>query len=143
MLYKIAGLPVVDPFRTARQDFERQYGLRSDDALGLTVVETEADIRVGLDLPGVSEEDVDITVNDGHLLIKGERKASAPENSKLLFSNQSFGEFQRTLRLHDSLDPDSIEAVMDNGVLTITIARRPELQPRKVSVRPAGSSDNS
>ncbi|MEZ6133187.1 MAG: Hsp20/alpha crystallin family protein [Planctomycetaceae bacterium] len=143
MHHKVAALPVVDPFRTARQDFERLYGLRSDDAMGLRVVESEAEIHVSLDLPGLSEDDVQVTVDDGHLLIKGERKKSVPESAQMLFSNQSFGEFQRTLQFHDSLDPESVQAVMENGVLTITIARRPELQPRRINVRAAKRPVNS
>lgn len=137
MHYQVAALPVVDPFRTARQDFERRYGLHSDGAFGLRVTETDHEISVSLDLPGMTEQDVEITVNDGHLVIRGERRSHAPENAKLLFSNQSFGEFQRTLGFHDSLDPDSIQAVMENGVLTITMSRRPELQPRRIEIRPA------
>lgn len=139
MHYQVAAHPVVDPFRTARQDFERRYGLHSDGALGLRVTETDSEIRVSLDLPGMTEQDVDITVNEGHLIIRGERRSNLPEGAKLLFSNQSFGEFQRTLGFHDSLDPDSIQAVMENGVLTITMTRRPELQPRRIEIRPAGS----
>lgn len=139
MHYQVAALPVVDPFRTARQDFERRYGLHSDGAFGLRVAETDREISVSLDLPGMTEQDVEITVNDGHLVIRGERRSNAPENAKLLFSNQSFGEFQRTLGFHDSLDPDSVQAVMENGVLTITMSRRPELQPRRIEIRPADS----
>lgn len=132
-------LPVADPFRGVRQEFERRMGVRGVDHSGFHVTETESEVCVSLDLPGVSEDAVDISVEKGILTIQAERKATVPPNAKVLFSNTPQGTTEKTLRLDDSIDPDSIDAVMDNGVLSITMSRKPELQPRKVTVRPAAS----
>ena len=139
MRYIVPAFPVMDPFSAVRRDFEHRMGVRTDSAAGLNVTETDSEVRVSLDLPGVSVDDVELTVQDGCLSISGERKPSTPDGSELLFSNRTFGPFQRTLKLHDSIDPNSVDAVMEDGVLTITMTRRPELQPRRVSVRPSGA----
>ena len=137
-------LSLLDPFRPIRREFERQVGLSSTGpGVNLTISESDEDIRVMMDVPGVSDSDISITVHDGHLIIEGERSSATPDGAKTLFNNRQFGKFRRTLKLDDSVDPDNIDAVSDNGVLTISLTRRPEIQPRKVTVRSAGDANQS
>jgi len=114
-------------------------GLTANPSTGLTVAETETDVVVTIDLPGMSERDLEITVEDGILLVKGERTSTVPEGAKMLFSNRAAGEFERTLKIHDSIDPSSVDAVMEDGVLTIRMTRRPELKARKINIKPASA----
>ena len=137
MRCNVNGYPVSDPFQVIRREFEKRMGLPTGRSEGLRVVEIDSQIQVILDLPGVSENDVEITVHDGVLNISAERKNHLPEQAKVLITDEPYGNIQRTLKLHDAIDPDSLDAVLESGVLTVTMSRRPELQPRRVAVRPA------
>ncbi|MEQ9406750.1 MAG: Hsp20/alpha crystallin family protein [Fuerstiella sp.] len=137
MSYTVRGFR--DPFAAARTEFERNLGVQTDSRFAqLTVAQDAGGIVVRLDVPGMSSEDISVVVEDGVLEISGERKCVVPEGGQQIFSNRHTGQFRRVLNLHESLDPDSIDAVLADGVLALRVARRPELQPRKISVKPAG-----
>ena len=96
----------------------------------------EDDDRVVLELevPGVSQADLDIQVEAGVLTVAAKRVA--PEWSGTLKHNEHrHGDFIRRVRIDESLDPTSVEADLQNGVLTLAIKRRVEAQPVKVAVR--------
>ena len=96
----------------------------------------EDDDRVVLELevPGISHDDLDIQVDAGVLTVAAKRVA--PERSGTLKHNEHrHGEFLRRMRLDESLDPTSVEADLQNGILTLAIKRRVEAQPVKVAVR--------
>lgn len=137
MPYDIFSQPVTDQLRAVRREFERQMNGRNENQTGLTIAETEDSVLVSLDLPGVPEDAVEVTVHDGVLTVSGERKLRTPDGAKIVSSTQHSGEFSKSLRLDDSIDPETVDAVMEHGMLTITMSRRPELQPRKVTVRSA------
>ena len=127
---------VVDPYRAVRRDFERKMGLAaSGPVVDLTISESDSGYTVSIDVPGVADDAVTVTVHDGNLVIEGERKSTVDENAKTVFNNRVFGKFRRVLKMDDSIDPESIDAVLENGVLTIQLQRRPEVQPRKISIR--------
>lgn len=129
---------VPDTYRSIRRDFERQMGLRSSGpAAELTISESDARVSVHLDVPGVSEDALSVTVHDGHLVIEGERSSAATDGSATVFCNRVFGKFRRVLKLDEAIDPDSVDAVLENGVLAISLSRRPEVQPKKITVRSA------
>lgn len=87
------------------------------------------------DIPGVDPKDIEITMEKGILSIKGERKAEATEqNGKLTRIERSHGLFYRRFALPDSADAEGIKAVGKNGVLEITIPKRPETAPRRINV---------
>ena len=91
---------------------------------------------VELDAPGVRQEDLGITFEKGNLTIALERRA--PEfDGKLWHSERGFGKVTRTVTLPDTVDPDTIEATLVDGVLRLTIGKRPELQPKKIEVKTA------
>ncbi len=126
-----------EPLDAVRREFERNLGLSSDPFAQLSVVEAQDGVTVCIDLPGLSRDDISVTIDNGELTIAGDRKSEMPEDAKAVFSNQVFGEFQRTLKLHESIDPASVDAVLKNGVLTLKLSKRPELQPRKIDIRAA------
>ncbi|GAB4277781.1 MAG: Hsp20/alpha crystallin family protein [Coriobacteriia bacterium] len=93
---------------------------------------TGDDMVVYAEVPGIDPEDIDLEVTDGLLTIKGERKAETEkEEEGWLIKERSYGSFQRTLSLPEGVDPDSITADYDNGVLEIHIPKAAEaLKPK-------------
>jgi len=90
----------------------------------LDVRETDREFRISVELPGVSEEDVEVDVNDDLLTIRAEKREEREvERADQHVTERMFGVFQRTLRLPISADPQTIQANLDNGVLQITIPK--------------------
>jgi len=98
--------------------------------------EAEGKFHVDIELPGVKSEDVDITFEDNALRIKAVRKTEEVER-KYWHNERTYGEVARVITLPDTVDPDSIEANLADGVLHLAIAKRPETQPKKISVKTA------
>jgi HSP20 family protein len=87
------------------------------------------------DIPGVDPKDIEITMEKGILSIKGERKSEAAvENAKLTRTERSHGTFYRRFALPDVADAEGIQAAGKNGVLEISIPKRPESAPRRINV---------
>ncbi len=139
MPYNVISLPLTDTFRAVQREFERHMAPTTDHHTGFSVAETDTAFLVRLDLPGVPEDSIDITVEKGVLTIVAERPSTTAEGAKVLFSNTPQGVIRKSRQLHDSIDPKSVDAVLENGVLKISMTRKPELQPRKVSVGAANS----
>jgi HSP20 family protein len=90
--------------------------------------------HVELDTPGVQKEDVELTFDKGTLHVALERKA--PEGERTHWHNErGYGKVTRSVSLPDTVDPNSITAELTNGVLHVTIAKRPESQPKKIEVK--------
>lgn len=103
--------------------FEGTRGL----AAQLDVREEGDKLVIEADLPGVDDKDVSVTLADGVLTIKGERKSEREEKKdNYHIAERSFGSFQRALRLPDAVDEGKIEAKFDKGVLKIVAPKRPE-----------------
>jgi HSP20 family protein len=99
------------------------------------LVEAEDHFVLKADLPGLTEDDVDIQVQDGTLAISGERKAEHEEREKGWYRiERSFGSFNRSLTLPDGVDPDRIEASFSHGVLEVRIPKPEERKPRRISI---------
>ena len=130
------------PLAAIRREFERHLGVVSAGELGaMTVTELSDRWIVDLDLPGVSESDVNVTFEDGSLVIEGQRKAVVHEGGKGLFNDRSFGSFRRVLNVRDAIDRNAIEANMADGVLTLVLNRSLEATPRKISIRKANPAN--
>jgi HSP20 family protein len=100
------------------------------------VEETDKDLLVKADLPGVDAKDVEISVSNGALILKGEKKEEREEKKKNYHAVERFvGKFYRELPLPAGTDPDKIVATSAKGVITITIPKKPEAQPKKISVK--------
>ncbi|GAB6067423.1 Hsp20/alpha crystallin family protein [Methylothermus subterraneus] len=93
---------------------------------------------VQADLPGVKPEDIEVTLQNGVLTIKGERQTEAKEEKENYRRVERFyGSFFRRFTLPESVDEEKIEANYDKGVLTVSIPKKPEVQPKKISVKVA------
>jgi HSP20 family protein len=106
----------------------------------LDVRENSTSITVEAELPGVDEKDVSVTLANGVLTIKGEKKQGKEEKGENFYrSERSYGAFERTLRLPDTIDEAKVDAKFDKGVLTITAAKKPEAvkAERRIEIKKA------
>ncbi len=97
--------------------------------------------EISVELPGVRTEDIEVSVADGILTVRGEKRSEREEKGRnYYFSERIFGAFQRAFRLPSDADADGITADSEHGVLTIRIPRQPaEKRPeRKIKIKPAG-----
>lgn len=98
---------------------------------------TDQYYEINIELPGVAPEDVDVTVHENNLTIKGEKQARRDEQGRTyFFSERIYGAFQRSFRLPADTDADKIAADFKDGVLTIKIAKQSEMpdKARKIQV---------
>lgn len=108
----------------------------------IDVSETDGELTVTAELPGVAEEDVDLSLEDNVLTIKGEKRAEEKkedEEKKYRLVERSYGSFQRSIPLSFKADPDSVKASFENGVLKIAVPKPPEAA-QKASRIPIGKA---
>ena len=89
------------------------------------VSETDGEVKVVAELPGLEEKDIEVTLQEGVLTLRGEKQA---KSEGAVYSERWHGRFQRSIQLGPDVDPDKVTASFRNGVLTITVAKRPEAQ---------------
>lgn len=99
----------------------------------LSFWEADDAYHVELDVPGVSKDDIELTFERGTLQIVAERKEFDGER-KGLHEERVYGKVSRSLSLSESVDPDSITAELNNGVLHVTVAKVAEVQPKKINI---------
>jgi len=105
----------------------------------MDLVETEDDFVLRADLPGVSEQDVNIELEDNVLNVSGERKAEHEERNEGYYRvERASGTFSRSLTLPEGVDPASVKASFDKGVLEVRIPKPEERKPRKVAISVGG-----
>ena len=103
--------------------------------LPLDVSETEDAYIVKASIPGVNPDDIDITLTDNVLTIKAEIKEEKEvEEAKYHLRERRFGLFSRSITLPTAVDADKVEAVYEDGVLTLTIHKAEEVKPHKIEV---------
>lgn len=99
------------------------------------ILETNEGMTLMLEMPGVSADDVDITLEKRVLTIRGKVQATSPEKLQLAYAEYGEGDFERSFTLSDDFDPQKIGASVSNGVLTVTLPRAVEAQPKKIKVK--------
>ena len=117
--------------------FEWPWG--SDEAKS-DMVETDKAIEVSIELPGMEMKDIEVTVNDDMLTVKGEKKIERQVEKKGYYlSERSYGAIYRTIPLPPGVDGEKAQASFKNGVLTIKLPQTPEAQAkvRKIAVKEA------
>jgi HSP20 family protein len=124
--------------------FAGRAGGEGGAALGMVnasmnVSETDNELRVSLELPGVTEEDIDINLESDVLTIRGEKKLEEERGGgkeNYHFVERSYGSFQRSLRLPFQANPDEVRASFENGVLTITVPKTAQQQrSRRIQIQ--------
>ena len=107
----------------------------------MDLVETEADFVLRADLPGLTENDVNIELEDNVLTISGERKSQHEERKEGYYRvERGFGAFQRSLTLPEGVDPEGIRASFENGVLEVRVPKPEQRKPRKVTISAGGGA---
>ena len=120
------------------EDVTRQFGMPQWPAMGagfagdlfrpsVDIKENDNSYTLHLDMPGVNKDDVQVQVEGDALVVRGEKhqeKDGSDDNYHVV--ERQYGAFQRILDLPADADPEDLKAKFDNGVLTITVARRPE-----------------
>ena len=125
------------------QDTEKQVAEteaeRTRDRLAFVpradIYETEEAIVVVADMPGVSENTLDITLEKGVLTLNGTVEPEAPEGYSLAYSEYRVGDYVRSFSLSDEIDQEAIEATLKDGVLRLTLAKITEARTKKIAVK--------
>ena len=131
-------LPIPSLFDRYVADFESAGpgpGQSRSFPVALDLVETPEHYEVVADLPGVSEDQVEVVFNDGVLELRGERAApEAAEGAQQLRRERSAGVFSRRVAFRDDVEVDRIEAKFHAGVLRVTVPKIEKRQPRQIRV---------
>ncbi|MCW5979936.1 MAG: Hsp20/alpha crystallin family protein [Bryobacteraceae bacterium] len=99
------------------------------------VLETENEIVVKADVPGIDEKDIDIKIENGALTLKGERKFEKEDREKGYHRiERGYGSFVRCFSLPESVDAEKVNAGYKAGVLTVTLPKREAAKPRSIKV---------
>ncbi len=110
----------------------------------MDLVETEDDFVLRADLPGLSEQDVNIELEDNVLTISGARKAEHEERKEGHYRvERASGSFARSLTLPEGVDPDRVQASFDKGVLEVRVPKPEQRKPRKVTISAGGGAQQT
>jgi len=150
-----------DPFLSLHREMNRLFDDVFNDRLGgaptagsqqnggvmmpdIDVSETDKELKICAELPGVSEDEVDVSLDEDLLTIRGEKKFERrDEKENYHFVERSYGTFQRSIRLPYRIDPEKVQANFDKGVLTIRLQKgRNQEKTRKIQVRPGGQQES-
>jgi HSP20 family protein len=126
-------------------DFTRGFGvgtpMTSNVLPNIDVTETDKQIVITAELPGLERKDVDVTLEDNILTIRGEKKIEAePKDDKtknVHVSERAYGVFYRMLELPTGIDPSTVQATMSKGVLKVTIPKPAHSETKKIDVKEA------
>lgn len=145
----------LQPFDDLRKEIDRVFsdfssgiqwpawtslGKEGEIVPSIDVHETEKQIRISVELPGVDEKDVDVSVADDMLTISGEKKSEVEKKDGDYYrSERSFGSFSRSMSFPFSISEKSVDAQFRKGVLTVTIKKPAEAKPKtkKIAVKAA------
>lgn len=109
---------LLDPLRQAGSRIAQYFSPRSDASAA------DDAYHIGLELPGVRQEDIDIELHEGVVTVRGEKKTERTEEKNgYFFSERQYGKFQRTFRLPADADGEAMTADFADGVLTLTVPR--------------------
>lgn len=102
----------------------------------LDVIETDDELVITCDLPGMKEKDIELSVSAGALTIKGEKKREEVDEKTRLYRRETWdGTFQRTVSLPPTADIENADAKFVDGVLTVMIPRKEEAKPKKIELQ--------
>lgn len=99
--------------------------------------ETDGEVMIAVDMPGVDEKSVDITLEKDVLTISGTVNTASPENYSPTYLEYGVGDYQRRFVLSNEIDRNKIEAKVKNGVLSLKLPKAAEAKARKIAVKAA------
>jgi HSP20 family protein len=143
MLPAIRNVAAMTPWTTPFNRLDRLFDGVFDDgfagfrpersAIPVSVWQDDDHLYVEADVPGVTEQDVEVTVHKGMLFIRGERKAE--EGRSYFHDGRTWGRFERVITLPDQVQSDEVQAELSQGVLRITLPKCPETKPKKITLK--------
>tara|TARA_R110000751_G_scaffold234229_9_gene335768 strand:+ start:58008 stop:58502 length:495 start_codon:yes stop_codon:yes gene_type:complete len=134
---------VFDEFKkmAPRFDTENFPGINGQITPKLDMSETDDTVEITAELPGVKEDDVDLSVSSNYLTLKGEKSASKEEKKKdYHLVERSYGSFSRVVPLSFEINPDDVKTDFSNGLLKITIKKPAEIiaKTQKIKIGKSG-----
>jgi len=124
-----------EPFQENWANLRTGAGTQGSYLPAFDVRETKDAYVFSADLPGLSEDSVDLTLTGNRLTISGRREEERKEESdRVHVYERSYGSFSRSFALPDGVDSDNIDAHFEKGVLKVTVPKRPEVKPRRISI---------
>ncbi len=140
-LTKWDKLPVFSSFqdemnRVLDNFFNRESSYGTDWRPAVDVAETESDIVVKAEIPGIDPKNIDISITGDTLILKGEKKEEKESTGKCYHRvESSYGSFKRVINLPASVDVDKVTAEGKNGLLEITLPKKEESKAKKINVK--------
>ncbi|HWK68792.1 MAG TPA: Hsp20/alpha crystallin family protein [Rhizobiaceae bacterium] len=104
----------------------------------LEVAETDKEIRVTAEVPGMEEKDIELLLEEGVLTLKGEKRSES-EDKERQFSERTYGRFERRIPLHAEIAEDKVKASFKNGLLTVTLPKSERAQTKSKRIAIEGS----
>jgi HSP20 family protein len=109
---------------------------KANPVYGVAMKDSGDTVNVAVELPGVSKDDVKVTVHENALTIKAERKQPELKNGETWIRNEiSYGKFERTVNLPYPIVTEKVSAVHENGILNITLPKADEAKPKQIVIR--------
>lgn len=118
-----------DMFERLRREFYTPDLFRGLEGFAprVEITETDKNILVLAEIPGMKEKDINVTLKENCLIIEGEKKSERKKEEKGYYSSEfSYGSFYRSIPLHNEVDPDKVDATYKNGVLEVTLNKLEE-----------------
>jgi HSP20 family protein len=144
-----------DPWRTMRallswDPFREMAPFPTFEERGMTfapafdVKETSDSYQFKADVPGIQDNDLEVTLTGNRLTVGGKREQEREDRSHRYYAyERSYGSFSRSFTLPDGADADKLRASLEHGVLTLTVPKKPEVQPKKIAVKAEGTAPKS
>lgn len=125
-------------FDSSLLNLSKDFTQGMDDSwLPSTDIYDSADkLVIKTDLPGLEKDSIEVTVQGHTLFIKGEKKQEeSVQDLGYLKSERFFGQFERALALTEDIDPSKVDASYENGILSVTVAKKEEAKPKQIKVK--------
>ena len=139
-LIRTNGNVALNPFAEIDRFFNAVAGSPAAPAAfapSAELFETPETIEVRVDLPGFAQETIGVQLENGVLTLTAERKDVAQEGAVYYLAERRFGTFERSFKVSPHVDPEKVVARYVDGVLAVTLPKRPETKARKISITPA------
>lgn len=141
-LTRISAWPNIGRLTDLRDEIDRLFETplaRTSEFLGWTpafdVYEEKDNFVVKAELPGIKKEDINVSLQDGNLIISGERKSETKsEGAEIYRAERYFGKFQRSVALPAAVAAGKVKADYRDGVLTVTLPKSEEAKPKQIEV---------
>ena len=101
-------------------------------SMPLSMWQDEGHVYVEFDAPGLTDQDIDVSIDAGELIIRGERKR---EREAQGYDTRYYGQFQQRVTLPCDIDAENVQARLVNGVLSLTLAKAETARPRKIAIQ--------